>query len=88
MDNLSVVLEALENAYRFHFSPDNNCDLIFVPTSVLGDTIAILRALAASRTARVIKKEELGKLPQNSVGRADQKRKLFPYSSRQLYPST
>ena len=37
------------------------------PAPLIRDALAILKALAASRQARVIKKEELGKLPSGSV---------------------
>ena len=67
MENLDRVIEELERALRVWLYEQTDRNLMLVQPDVVEDAIAILKALADARQARVIKKEELGKLPSGCV---------------------
>ena len=67
MDQLEYVIEELERALRVWLYERTDRNLMLVQPDVVEDAIAILKALAASRQARVIKPEELAVLPEGSM---------------------
>lgn len=67
MNQLEYVIEELERALRVWLYERTDRNLMLVQPDVVEDAIAILKALADARQARVIKKEELGKLPSGCV---------------------
>lgn len=67
MNQLEYVIEELERALRVWLYERTDRNLMLVQPDVVEEAIAILKALADARQARVIKKEELGSLPGGSV---------------------
>lgn len=67
MDQLKYVIAELERALRVWLQAQTDRNLMLVQPDVVEDAIAILKAVAASRQARVIRKDELGRLPGGSV---------------------
>ena len=67
MENLDRVIEELERALRVWLYERTDRNLMLVQPDVVEDAIAILKALADARQARVIRKDELGGLPSGCV---------------------
>lgn len=67
MENLDRVIEELERALRVWLYEQTDRNLMLVQPDVVEDALAILKALAASRQARVIRKDELAYIMPGAV---------------------
>ena len=67
MENLDRVIEELERALRVWLQAQTDRNLMLVQPDVVEDALAILKALAASRQARVIRKDELAYIMPGAV---------------------